>query len=216
VPESHKIVVKENDVINIGDILATLKYSDEMLEELSSDELIDVIEDSGEEDEYVEKTVRSRYDNYSAEDLIGEIYGDTSRMSGKELYSMLQWYIDDNKIEEWWKDNEDWEYKKEFTKDAIYRDYNLQREILNKNTSNVLKLAELFEEPHGLNNIADEYEFQKLYIKEYVKENSYDDKKSILKAKALKYLNDNFELDSQIAEEYKDFMWMVSADKYNL
>jgi len=214
VPESHKILVKEGDVVNIGDILATLKYSDEMLEELSSDDLIDVIEDSGEEDEYVEKTVRNRYDNYSAKDLIGEIYGDINQMKDKEIYDILGNYIDDNKIEEYWKDNEDPEYKKEFVKDSIYRDEGLQKEILKSNPSNVLKLAELFKESHS--QIWDEYDFQKLYIKEYVKENKWDDKKGNLKAKALKYLSDNFGLNYQIEEEYRDWMWMVSAGKYNL
>jgi len=216
IPETHRIIVREGNTINKGDALATLEYSYDMLDELDSKELINIIEDAGEEYEYVEKVVNDRYDGLDAQDIINELYGDTSKMNEDQLYNMLNWYINDSEIENWWKDNEDFGYKKDFTKDAIYNDISLQSEILKKDPSNVLKLAEIFKESFSKENIADEYEFQKLYIKKYIKENKWDDDKDTLKAKALKFLHDTFGLNGTIENEYKDFMWMISASKYNL
>jgi hypothetical protein len=56
-------------------------------------------------------------------------------------------------------------------------------------------------------------------VKNYIDgdDESYDEKdKSNLRADALKFLYDNFDLDSDIENEYEDDMWMVKAEKYNL
>jgi len=220
IPEPHEILVDDGQIVSKGTTLSTLAYDDDMLADLDEDELREVIEDSGEADDYVEKIIRKRYEGEDAQSIIENMLG---KLEGKELYDMVQNYLDDDAIIQDYKDNEDYGYKKEVVADSIYRDIDLQREILENNKNNVLKLAELFAENSSSNNISDEYEFQKLYIEEYVKdyidgdEDSYDEKeRGDLRAKALKYLNDNFELDSDIETEYEKDMWMVSSGKYNL
>ena len=54
-------------------------------------------------------------------------------------------------------------------------------------------------------SIGNEYDFQKLYIEK---------KKNI--EKAVKNLYDKFGINPKIAEEYKDYMYVIDAEKYNL
>lgn len=213
IPENHEILVNEGDTIRNGTTLSTLKYDDEMLSELNTQELKEVIEEDNESGEFVESIIKQKYDREDAESVITSLYG---KLEGEELYNIVKWYIDDDKIIEDYRDNEDFDTKKTFVTDHIEKDTDLQRKILEKNKANVLKLAELFTQSTSNENISDEYEFQKLYIKEYVKENKGDDKKGTLKAKALKFIFDYLELDPQIEEEYKKYMWMILADKYNI
>ena len=137
-------------------------------------------------------------------------------MDGKELYDMLSWYLDDDKIIKEYNDNTEFDSKKEFVQDEIYNSIELQREILKNNKKTVLKLAELFIDNSSNSNIADEYEFQKLYIKQYLKEKKGEDKKGALIATALKNLNDEFGLDDSIKTEYSKWTWLIDADKYNM
>lgn len=216
IPESHNIIVYDGDFVNKGTVLSIVPYEDSMLEDLDTDELKEVIEDSNEEDEYVEKMVRNRYEGEDAQGIIKQIYGDTSKMDGKELYDMLSWYLDDDKIIKEYNDNTEFDSKKEFVQDEIYNSIELQREILKNNKKTVLKLAELFIDNSSNSNIADEYEFQKLYIKQYLKEKKGEDKKGALIATALKNLNDEFGLDDSIKTEYSKWTWLIDADKYNM
>ena len=52
-------------------------------------------------------------------------------------------------------------------------------------------------------------------LNSFIKEKLSDTKPN-LKAKALKYLYDNFGLNKKIEEEYNDYTWLISASKYNI
>ena len=184
-----------------------------MFEELDEDELRQIIEDENEAEDFVEEEIKRRYEGEDARGIIESMYG---KIDGKELYKMVQYYIDDDDIEKEYKENEDYESKEDLVKDCIYKEIDFQRTILKANKSNVLKLAELFVLSESEENIADEYKFQKLYIREYIKENIDEDTKANLKAIALKYLHDNFGLDANIEEEYSKYTWLILASKYNI
>ena len=214
IPESHNIYVSNGDFVKKDTVISSLKYEEYMFEELDEDELRQMIEDENEADEFVEAEIRRRYEGEDARTIIEDIYG--SKIEGKELYNMVQYYIDDDAIEKEYKEYEDYETKANFVKDYIYKEIDFQRTILKANKSNVLKLANLFVLAESEEHIADEYKFQKLYIREYVKENIDEDTKANLKALALKYLYDNFGIDDDIEKEYSKYTWLVLASKYNI
>jgi len=138
------------------------------------------------------------------------------------LYDIVRNYIDDDALMTDYKDNESDEYKEEYVKNEIYRERELQSKLLNKDSENVLLLAELFEEDSTNNyNISDEYDFQKLYIEQYIiresDEETPTEKETLqLRAEAIFYLYKTFGLNSTIEDEYEADMWMISSDKYNL
>jgi len=93
----------------------------------------------------------------------------------------------------------------------------------NYNDSNniALLLFEIFEDKADhIDDISDEYDFQKRYIKEYIDDNGYDDsteeEKGNLIAEALSNLQSNFGLDSQIKKEFNKYMFIVNSDKFNI
>jgi len=194
-----------------------LEYGDYMLDNLGDDELRDVIKEDDEEEDFVQDTINDWYEGRDAMDIIGDIYG---KVEGKELYNIVRNYIDETEIIKAYKEGEDFYYKKECVEGQIAYDSKIQNYLLKKDKDNVLLLVDLFIDESGDNNIGDEYDFQNIYIEKYVENNidedSTDDDKADLRAESLKFLNDNFGLDSDIAREYDDDMWMVTSDKYNL
>jgi len=142
-------------------------------------------------------------------------------MSGEELYNILSDYIDDDDIIKDYKDNEDFDYKKDTIGNNIIFDKDLQEKLLEISKKNIIALVELFVE-EGYNKedniITDEpYKMQKLYIKKYSKKNKHD---HLAKAKALKTLDENFELDEDIKKEFHEDLLLMnaidSADKFNI
>jgi hypothetical protein len=202
IPEEHEVIFEDGEKIGKGAKISILKYDDTCFDEY----------------DFVEEMIDKRYEDYSAQEIVEEIYGQSP--GGRELYQMISYYLDEDEFKEHYKDNEDFYYKKEFVESYIDTDINLQKEILDKNKNAVIELAELFVENSSNSNIADEYDFQKLYIEKFVEQEKDEDSDekdmALLKAKAIKFLYDNFELEYNIEDEYEDYMWLVSSDKYNL
>ena len=197
------------------------EYSGFMIDDLSEDELKEIIKNIDEENEFVEKVVNDRYDREDAQGIIKGIYGNVEGMSGEELYNILSDYIDDDDIIKDYKDNEDFDYKKDTIGNNIIFDKDLQEKLLEISKKNIIALVELFVE-EGYNKedniITDEpYKMQKLYIKKYSKKNKHD---HLAKAKALKTLDENFELDEDIKKEFHEDLLLMnaidSADKFNI
>ena len=220
IPDTHDMLVNDGDTIQKGEVLATLRYDDYMYDDMDIDELRDIIRDEGQEYDFIDDIITKRYEDETAQGIIESIYG--RHLDAKELYKIVYDYVDDKEIKDEWeetcKENEDFDVKRDFVKTNIYNNTDFQRTILKAKDSNVLKLAELFELQGSNDNIADEYDFQKLYIEEYFKEHKddEDEDEDNLKATALRYVYDNYDLDPDIADEYNDYMWMVNAKKYNV
>jgi hypothetical protein len=200
-----------------------IEYKYYMLNELDEDKMRDIIIDENEEEDFKRERITNWYNGNDAHYIMSEFYTPADMENGEKLYDLLGNYVDDNAVVKDYIDNSDFDNKKKQMQDNISSDIKLQREIFNINKKHVLLLAQIFAEDNSSNNIGYEYEFQKTYINEYVKnyidgdDESYDEKdKSNLRADALKFLYDNFDLDSDIENEYEDDMWMVKAEKYNL
>jgi hypothetical protein len=220
--DEYIIIVKKGQTVNDDDVLAKIDvdYDDYLLDELDEDQLWEIIEEH-DEDDFKDTIIRNRYEGQSAEDILSEFgylelpdshsYYGRSQKSYHSVAAMVydKWgqYIDDDGIIDEWNDNEDIDYKKEQVQSYIYDVPDLQRDILSEET--VLRLAELFEEESG-NNIGDEYEFQKLYIEEYAKENEDDGDRY---ADAILYLAENFNLNDKISQEYPNHLWKKEAEQ---
>lgn len=185
-------------------------YNEDMLDELTEKQLKKIIEDVNEQDEFVEYAVTDRYEGRSAEDVASDFGYDED---GAQLYKMFYNYIDDDKIEEDYMNDQDDNEKVERIKEEIYRTQELQQKLLDTKKSNALLLAELYIEDPDDDNIYSDYDFQKAYMKHYAKKHK-DEPDAI--AYALKFLSDNFELDSNIADKYSNHMWLVNSNKYNM
>lgn len=219
----NKIAVEEGDHVEEDELLSTekeLEYEDYMIDELDEDQLREVVENSNEEEECVEETVSGWYEHMSGEELLEEFYGNLDKMDGPELYKIISNYVDDDKIVDNWKNGEDYEYKKEMVREEIYRNTELQEKLIEIDQKNAVALAELWEAEGDDNNIGEQYDFQKGYIEKYIEDNTdeTDEEEFIseIKSDALFYLHEHFGLDDDIREEYKNYLWRVDSDKFNL
>ena len=186
-------------------------YDHDMVEDLTEEQLREIIESENEEEDFVEYNITDRYENMTAKDIIDEMYG--SRIEGDELYKIFTNYIDDDEIVEHWKGETD---KGSEIQENISGSPELQNKLLDIDKANVILLAKLFTEETYGNNNSKKYKFQKLFITEYVKEHADDNTDDYLRAEAIKYLHDKFGLNAKIEKEYSDDMWLISSDRYNL
>lgn len=188
-----------------------IEYDDDMLDDLSEKQLRKIIEKENEEIEFVNYSVDNRYKNKDAQEIIKDEWGISD---GLELYKILSNYIDDDKIESDYINDSDKESRLE---EEICSDKLLQTKLLGIKKSNVFLLAKLFIKNSTEDTICNEYNFQKIYIEKYVKKNKENiEQVGQLRAIAIRFLNDNFELNEDIQEEYKDDMWLIKTDKYNI
>lgn len=205
-----KSKIKEYKEMNIDDII----------DELDEDTLHDIIRDNYNEYDFIDEMLNEQYKNYSLKDYIEEIYGNVDSIYF-DRDSNMDWildYVDKQGVIDEWNENEDFDHKKERVEDEISSTKLLQYKLLKIDPKNSLKLFDLFINNNYVNTndtIEDEYIFQKAYIESYFED--YDDEDiEEVKSDALKNLYDNFKLNSQIKEEYKDYMWKISVDKYNI
>jgi len=185
-------------------------YDSDMLKKLTEKQLKKIIEDDNEEEEFVSWTIHDRYDDSDAQEILENIYG--SDIDGSTLYNILRYYIEDEKIVEDYENEQD---KFSIIQENIPNNKELQEKLIELDKANVLLLAQVFEPkydgPGYSSNMGEEYDFQKLYIEEYVKANG-DNRK--VRATALKFLNDKFSLDDDIKEEFKADLWLITTKKY--
>lgn len=207
----------ESEIINVYNS-KNKKRSDDidyMLNKLKKKDLINIIENLDKEEDCIRYIMEKRYKNYDAEDIWKE-YGDLDSMRASDIYNTFRYYIDEEGIIDDYNENQD---KQEELENNICNEIELQRKILEVAPEKVLKLAKIFKNEHG-KNISDEYDFQKTFINEYVNKNCgnecEENERGEYIAKALKYLYDNFDLDYDIKDEYKDYMWLVFTSKFNL
>lgn len=179
---------------------------------LSEKDLKKIITDLNLEEDFTRYTIEKRYEDQSIENLVDEFFGRDPK--SEDLWRFFSGYIDEEGIVNDWLRNED---KWERLKEEIYREKELQEELLRINKRNSVLLAKLFVEEKD-ENIGATYNFQKAYMKyilDDVEANIGKSKEDVL-AEALKFLNDNFGLKNKIAEKYNDYMWLVFSDKYGL
>ena len=219
-PKKEELIVKLYNKVNDyeGDDYEE-DYSKYMLDDLDEDQLREVSLIDNYDDEVIEYCVKQQFYGMDADEILETYYSKDGEMpTGHDLYDIIGNYIigGGDALLKKWKDNADYYSKKDFLLNDIDSVIELQNYILNKEDESVLQLAELFKNNiNDYNTVENDYRFQKLYIEQYVKNND-DGTTDELIEKALLFLNKNFELDPQIEEEYKENMWIIDAEKYNV
>lgn len=226
IPGNYTILVQENQYITADTKLASgeeTEFNDSMLDDLSKDELQDVIEDSNEEYDCIEETINGWYDGRSGQDILEEFHN-IDNLEASELYDIIEDYVDASKMAEDWTSEEDSDTKRERIGEEIYRDVELQRYLIEKDPDNAVEIEELWSE-RGSEDIGDEYDFQKGYI-EKKKKDDYDPETddeeylSDIMGDILLYLDNSYGLNDDIEEEYSKYMEKVELHRavktYNL
>jgi hypothetical protein len=203
------------------------------LDDLDNSQLIEVIESDDDLSDFIDYIINQHYGSYSGEEIFDEFYGmseESIKRANQNAYSFNKpdyetfghylWkeynqYVDDEGMLKSWKDGEDDEYKKEFVRDYIYNYPELQKNILANDKSQVINLFDLFIENSG-ENIGDTYEFQKAYIEEFEEQDPESLDEDMIIPTAIKNINDNFDLQEEIKKEYKDHLFLIDVDKFNL
>jgi len=237
-----KILELYNDDNYDEDDEKTTEFDEDLIDDLDDDQLKEVIEDDDGEYEFISYMVNNRYEGMSALEVIEEIYGDLEEQEenssyvkygyGNKPHTLLDEvgnFVDKDAVVEEWKSEMDWTNRKEYAQGAIDSNKEMQRNILENDSGNVLKLVELFEEGGGGDNIGDDFGFQDTYVKEYEMENNvydegeeeYEEEKSLQIETALEYIDDNFDLDFDefkklYPKEMKDIIIKRDAAKYNM
>ena len=125
------------------------------------------------------------------------------------LYPYLQDFVDDNEIIEDYMNNIDFTNKYEFFRDSIIHDKNLQEKIIEMDPNTVEVLFDIIDTYEREDNFGNEYKFQKIYLDQYKGEDE-----SV--AVAIKEINDKFILHPVIKKEYRDYMYLIDAESFNL
>lgn len=186
---------------------------EDILENLEEDDLQELIKKEKQEEEFIEWYVRDRYENMDAHDILSEFYGEKDLQENG--YKYVENYVDLDKVEDDYYDNESDEYKSEWVRDRIENERELQLKLMEISPKNSILLLDVMTDDIE-NSIGDEDEFQIAFMEEairLVKEEDYDEE---YPAEQMKKLYDKFGLANGIEEEYRDYSHMVTASKYNL
>jgi len=172
-----------------------------------------LITDYDDEYDFVNFVVDKRYDDKSLEDYLSEF------TNSEGYYDYLKGYIDHEKLEEWYKENESPDHKREYYLSDLADDGALAEEIFNYANSNALILFELIEDNDSY--IAKTEDFQDAYINELKKRDveDFDTEEEWAKEEMpgiLLELEKKFGLNEKIRKKYGKYGSKVSARQFNL
>ena len=193
------------------DYIKTMDDIDINLEELKSmsrKELIEIIYEAGESEDFLLKKLKEEYEDVHPEQLLIVIYGKYAIEDDENLLYYLREYLDINEIIEDARDKIDFEYKYDYLKDYICNDENLQKKLLELDPNTIQALFDIMDEDRSIGNT---YNFQKEYIDYNVKKYGND-----ILPKVLKDIYDKYGLDPDIDKEYEEYTYLINAEKYNL
>lgn len=220
-----ELVDDEDDIEEIKNKIEEIKDVkerdiDDIVDELSEDNIHELIDDIYDRYEFIRDMLNDRYLNYTLQDYFEEVYGNIS-FGRKSGYDWILNYVDDSAVIEEYNNNEDYSYKEDRVQEDIGSSIDIQEELLRIDSKNSLLLFDVFTNNSYANadTIENDYEFQKAYINSYSEnyaDGLDDEYVGEGKAEALKKLNDNFNLDSYIEEEYSEFMYKVISNRFNL
>jgi hypothetical protein len=187
---------------NLGDI----GYK-EILSKIDKKDFNELLEDLDENEEIIRNYYEEKYEDVHPEEILYDTVG--KHAIEDNLYPYLQDFIDDNQIIEDYIKNIDFTNKYEFFRDSIIHDKNLQEKIIEMDPNTIEVLFDIIDTYDREDNFGNHYKFQKLYLDQYEGEDE-----SI--AVAMKKINDKFILHPDIKKEYRNYMYLIDAESYNL
>ena len=201
IPELDKFRKKHN----LGDI----KY-EEILRSMKKEDFVKLIAEYEKSDDFLKYYFEEKWEDSSAEEILMEIYG-KHEIVDNSLYPYLREYIkDEQEIIDDYFDRVNFTDKFEYICDCIAFDITLQKELIKINQNTVEALFEIMNADDENRNVGKDYEFQKIYI-------TYEcmDEENLIPI-YLKEIKEKFGLNPKIEKEYKDYMFEIDAEKYNL
>lgn len=131
----------------------------------------------------------------------------------QETFNLIYMYVDDNKVVDDYIEEIDFSIKHEYFAQDLPYSYYLQELIFDKYPNVALKLFDIIE-IEMVNNeklpcFAFEYKFQKEYIRMCLEKN-------ISVANALKNIDHFFKINDKIKNEYKNDMYIIDSEKFNI
>lgn len=194
---------------NEDEIDSQIEFSNDMINQLDEDDLKKIIINLNYTDDFISDMIHNRYYNCSVSDYLYENYG--SYLNFNIIYPIIRDYIDESIIIDDFNDSIGDYERRNMIYDNVEYYAEIQKYLVNIDNNNIIYLSEIL--IGKVFTIFEEYEYQKIYIEKYADKNLNDEN---AKAKAIKFLNDNFKLDSDIEDEYADDIWMINADNFNL
>lgn len=181
-------------------------FFEEQYKELVNDnttlnEYIEIIKKEKLEREFLKYVFENKFWNKEPKE-IAKIY-DSNYLDN--TFDLTYLYVNDNQVIDDYIEQIEFSFKWDYVAVDIPYYPHLQLKILEYNPKNALILFDVIEF-EGKIGIAKNYNFQKYYIEYYDGEIP----------KALKNLYDRFGLNEKIKQEFKDYLYLIDADKYNL
>lgn len=205
------IFKEDNDEIDEDELKDM--YLDDIIKEMDNNQRLSVIENVFSEDDFTDWVLDKRYGKKDAEDVVIDLYG-RKWYEDRKIIEWLDNWVDDASFEKWYMDNEEYDHMRDTVEDDMKTDKKIQRKLLNMSSENAIKLYYMFEDMDDTSKtIADTYKFQQAYIEEWAKEDSDDPD---AKEQAIGDLHKITQIHPDIAKEYRDYMFYVDVDKYNL
>jgi hypothetical protein len=184
---------------------------------MSIEQLIEIIEDEGNESDFIKRFLEEEYEDEHPNEILMEIYGKHFLDSDENIYSVLKNYINKDKLIEDYKGRIEFETKLEYIEDFISRDEELQRMLLNMNQNTSEALFDVMEEDKS---IGIEYDFQKMYIDTMTKHEATSEDVDEILPELLENIDEKFGLHPKIIKDYpkgyKDYLMKKDAERYNI
>jgi hypothetical protein len=207
--------IKENITIFLPEIdkfikkhhLLNTKY-EMVLKLMKKIDFIKLITKYEKSNDFLEYYYNDRWDVFDAEEILFEIWGKHNVLN--DLYPYIRQYIkDEEKIINDFHDTIEFSEKFEYVRDNISYDRKLQEKLLIINPNTVVALFDIID-----TSLGNDYHFQKKYLEFMFNENNV--KPDDIYPHELKKLNVAFGLNPKIEEEYKDYLYGIDSEKYNL
>lgn len=176
---------------------------------LNKDDLISILKKADKIDDFISYYYDNKWYDYSPKEVFTEIYDNVDEMYP---YSYIKNFIDEEYAYYLYYNSIDFEYLFDYLKNYIIEDTILQKKLLEIDDSNSIALLNVMDNDEELNNIGNEYDFQKKYIESFCKINNSQECKEL----ALKNISKKYEINKDIKKEYHKYLYLIDADKYNL
>ena len=193
--------------------LETNDSYEDVVDELKMNDLYKLIYRENSNDDFVEWYVNKRYSNMDAHDILEELYGENDLK--QNAYQYVENYVDTDQLEEDYIDDESYEYKLDWVAERIHNEQDLQNKLMEMNPKNSILLLDVMNSDTSY-SIGDEYGYQKTFMEEVLKQAKEEDFYDEYPAEQLKKLNDKFGLANGIEDEYREYTYLIDAEKYNL
>jgi hypothetical protein len=186
---------------------------EDVLDKMDRKDLINIIQDEDKSQDFMKDYYEQKWDDLHPEEILTEIWG--KHTIRDDTYSYISKYVNGSDVIDAYFRNIEYESKNDYLKEKISTDFKLQKKLIKMNPNNVIALLDVMDE---VVSIGTSYKYQKLYLETVKKEWGEGDEEveNDVVAEGVKSLNDKFGLDSKIEEEYTDFLYLISAEKYNL